>query len=118
MAENHTQNVEDIIQNWHIFYQLDLYCNAQSDGGIDYNGEYMTKTMSILPEMVALDKETPIAVSFGEHLFYFDDLKTHTLTIKTPREYVGGWGYVTKTHHYTLTPGSAPANSFPATWQT
>ena len=117
MTDEKAFQTEKIIQNWHILFRQDMRCFARSDNGIDYNGEYMRRKMSIPPEAVVFRGAEPVGVSLGEHLFIFDDPETHTFTVMEPEKYVSGWGDVTETFHYTLTPGPAPEGSFPACLQ-
>ena len=103
---------EEIVKNWHILFRQDLYCCAGSDSGIDFRGEYMRNAMSIPPETIVFEGDEPVGVSFADHLFVFGDPETHTLTVEKAKRYVGGWGDVTETDYYTLTPGAPPDGSF------
>ena len=106
MKEEYKSPADEIAQNWHILYIRNRRCVARSDGGIDCNNDFQRR-IPILPEMVVFEGEKPVGVSYFDHLFLFADPSTHRLIIEEPEEFVGGWGDVTETHYYTLTPSPA-----------
>ena len=106
MKEENKSRADEIAQNWHILYIQNRRCVACSDGGIDCDDDF-ERRIPILPDMVVFEGEEPVGISYSGHLFLLADPSTHKLTIEDPEKFVGGWGDVTETHYYTLTPGPA-----------
>ena len=115
LCKNETVDEAAVLQqtadSWHIEYSLEWHCCARSDGGIDHREDKENCDYRIAPESVVLDGANPIGVFVLDHLFVFDERRTHWLSELISSEYVSGWGDVTETKYHRIVQGAVSPES-------
>ena len=102
----------DLLENCWLCRVYDFCCRADSDGGIDDRSTSVDRYR--IPAQTAVwENERLIGFRLKEHLFRFDDRKTHTLRRVLKDGWVGGWGNVEETEEYRLFLGPPPEEAGP-----